>query len=372
VKISLISFDFGEYCARLAGGLAKYAQVQLLLADTECKDIIGELESAVCFQPFRKARLRQPLKQLLMVMTILRSIRKFNPDIIHFQRGHLWFNLALPLLRRYPLVITIHDPIHHIGDRQSRVTPQAIMDFGFKQACEVIVHGNSLKQSVSQRLRLSKDQIHFIPHIIIGGNNSFCSFPEDDLMVLFFGRIWEYKGLEYLIRAEPLITERVPGVRIVIAGKGEDFTRYRKLMVHPERFIVYNEYISNSQREKLFQQASVIVLPYIDASQSGVIPLASNYGKPVVVTNVGALMEMVVHGQNGLVVPPRQVEPLADAIVYLLQNRELRHRMGVAARQSTIDSSPDVVARMTLEVYKKILQSQKNNSVSKMGNNYLP
>ena len=71
--------------------------------------------------------------------------------------------------------------------------------------------------------------------------------------VLFFGRIWEYKGLEYLIRAEPLITAEVPNVKIVIAGEGEDFDRYRRLMVHPERFVVYNEYVSDDVRATLFQ-----------------------------------------------------------------------------------------------------------------------
>src|SRR5438552_16759897 len=92
--------------------------------------------------------------------------------------------------------------------------------------------------------------------------------------VLFFGRIWEYKGLEYLIRAEPLITAEVPEARIVIAGEGEDFGRYRLLMDHPEHFVVYNEYIPDQQRSELFRQASLVVLPYIEASQSGVIPLA--------------------------------------------------------------------------------------------------
>ena len=71
---------------------------------------------------------------------------------------------------------------------------------------------------------------------------------EEGNQVLFFGRIWAYKGLEYLIRAETLITACVPDAKIVIAGQGEDFRRYRGMMAHPENFIVHNEYVSNEKR----------------------------------------------------------------------------------------------------------------------------
>ena len=79
-----------------------------------------------------------------MTASLVRQIRAFQPDVIHFQQGHTWFNFALPLLKSIPLVITIHDPRHHVGDRASRITPQQIMDFGFRRADHVIVHGETL------------------------------------------------------------------------------------------------------------------------------------------------------------------------------------------------------------------------------------
>ena len=63
------------------------------------------------------------------------------------------------------------------------------------------------------------------------------------------------------------------------------------MMVHPERFIVHNEYVSDEKRAELFRRASVVVLPYIEASQSGIIPIAYRFGKPVVATTVGGLPE---------------------------------------------------------------------------------
>jgi glycosyltransferase involved in cell wall biosynthesis len=317
---------------------------------------LPKLDQAVNFQPFNQPRLRQPLQQIRMIYTILQHIRNFDPDVIHFQHRHFWFNLALPLLERYPLVLTIHDPRHHTGDRASQKTPQMIADFGYRRADQIIVHSKQLKQVVVNELRIPSEIVHVIPHIALGDDTAHNQVQEDDHLILFFGRIWEYKGLEYLIRAEPLITAQVPDARIMIAGQGEDFARYRRMMVHPEHFIVYNEYVSDDKRAELFRRASIVVLPYIDASQSAVIPIAYTFAKPVVATAVGGLPEMVDHGRTGYIVPPRDERALADAIVCLLQDRKLRHQLGTQGKQKIdTECSSEVVAQKTLAVYHRAI-----------------
>jgi glycosyltransferase involved in cell wall biosynthesis len=177
---------------------------------------------------------------------------------------------------------------------------------------------------------------------------------EEEYLILFFGRIWEYKGLEYLIRAEPLISARVPDVRILIAGQGEDFSRYARMMVHPEHFIVDNEFISEGRTAEYFRRASIVVLPYIEASQSGVIPLAYSAAKPVVATEVGGLPEMVEHGRTGYLVAPRNASQLADSVVRLLLDRNLRREMGLnGKRKIEAECSSEVIARKTIEVYRR-------------------
>src|SRR5437763_16035113 len=167
-----------------------------------------------------------------------------------------------------------------------------------------------------------------MPHIQMGGDPVPAKFEEDENLILFFGRIWEYKGLEYLIRAEPLISAKVPNARFLIAGEGEDFARYRRMMIHPDRFVVHNEYIPDDRAADYFRRATVVVLPYIEASQSGVIPMAYSAGKPVVATTVGGLPEMVENGRTGCLVAPRDSVQLAEAVTKLLLNPALRHRMG--------------------------------------------
>jgi glycosyltransferase involved in cell wall biosynthesis len=294
------------------------------------------------------------LRQLRSIRRIVTAIDRFAPDVVHYQHGHLWFNLVLPKLKRYPLVVTIHDPRHHPGDRDSKKTPQSMLDYGYRQADRVIVHATALVTSIESTIGIPAERIHVIPHVAIGATPMPAAIEEADHEVLFFGRIWEYKGLEFLIRAEPLIAEHVSDVRIVIAGEGENFDRYRDLMVHPQRFEVHNRWIGDTERAMLFSRAAVVVLPYIEATQSGVVPVAYTFGKPVIATRVGGLPECVEHEETGLLVPPRDENAIAKAVVRLLCDAPLRHRLGVNGHRKLLaEASAEVVAEQNVAVYQQ-------------------
>ena len=359
MKIAFVSYDFGEYSVRHANALAEHAEVLLVIADGVAKDHVHLLSPKVQLYKFHRPRFRQPARQVLSILQMLRRIHAFAPDVVHFQGGHLWFNLALRKLRRYPLVLTVHNPRHHIGDMSSRRTPQFIMDYGYRQADQIVVHGERLKLQVNEELGIANDRLHVISHIAMGERDANLEVAEDPRMLLFFGRIWEYKGLEYLIRAEPLIAEHFPDVRIVIAGQGEDFERYRAMMSNPDRFEVHNRRVSNEDRERMFAEAAIVVLPYISATQSGVVPIAYTHGKPVIATRVGSLQEFVDDGQTGLLVPPKDERALAEAIVSLMRDEPLRHRLGAQGMQKLESQcSPQVVAEEHMNVYRAALKSR--------------
>src|SRR5438067_3481276 len=352
LRVALISYDFGEYCIRLANALAQHAEVLLALPERMAGPYRAKLNDAVHFFPFPSARIRQAIKQFRTIGSILKSVREFGPEVVHYQGVHLWFDLALPLFRRYPLAFTIHDFRPHPGDQPFQQTPFWIEMFARRCADQLIVHSRQVRDLVARVWPGSAGKTSIIPHIQIGEELGSTEVQEEENLILFFGRIWEYKGLEYLIRAEPLISARVPNVRILIAGRGEDFSRYTEMMVHPDRFIVHNEYISEERTAEYFRRASVVVLPYIEASQSGVIPLAYSAGKPVVATRVGGLPEMVENGRTGYLVPPRDSAKLAEVVTKLLLDETLRRRMGAnAKRKIEQECSPFVVAQKTIEVY---------------------
>jgi glycosyltransferase involved in cell wall biosynthesis len=313
------------------------------------------LDTSVTLYPFTAYRLRQPLRQLSGLHRLREQIRRFSVDVVHLQAGHFWFNISLPLLR-HPFVLTIHDTQPHLGDLPSQRTPQWANEIAYRHADEIIVHAEYVRQSFLTKHPIGSEHLHVIPHIKLGEEAVLTEALEDDNTVLFFGRIWEYKGLEYLIRAEPLITAEVPGAKIVIAGQGEDFSRYRQMMVHPENFVVLNRYVSDADRDELFRRASVVALPYIEASQSGVVPVACTFSKPVVATTVGGLPEAVDDGATGFCVPPRDEKALAQAIVRLLKDPALRKCFGANAnRKINTEGLPAIVAKSTLEVYRRAM-----------------
>ena len=352
LRVAFVSYNFGEYCVRLVNALAGHADMLLVMPDQIIEPHVTKLNPAVRLVAFRNPRLRQPLRQIHNIRSLISQIHKFSPDVIHYQGAHLWFDLALPLLRRYPLVFTIHDIRPHPGDRLSQKTPQSIENFARRRADQLIVHTQYTRNLLLREWPRAAERASVIPHIQIGESPSSSNAREDENLILFFGRIWEYKGLEYLIRAEPLISAKVPNARFLIAGEGEDFARYRRMMVHPDRFVVHNEYIPEDRAADYFRRATVVVLPYIEASQSGVIPMAYSAGKPVVATTVGGLPEMVENGRTGYLVPPRDSAKLAEVVTKLLLDETLRRRMGAnAKRKIEQECSPFVVAQKTIEVY---------------------
>lgn len=366
MRIAFVSFDFGEYSIRHANALAERADVLLLLPEALAGDRASQVANNVHYEPFQKPRLRQPVRQWKTTRRVLRIIREFKPDVVHFQGGHLWFNFALPqLAREYPLTMTVHNPRHHIGDRDSRRTPQWVLDFGYRRAGQIIVHGEKLKNELELSIGADPRRVHVIPHIVMGDPEMSEESYDDGNTLLFFGRIWEYKGLEYLIRAQPLVTNRLPDTRFVIAGEGEDFARYRAMMTDASKFSVHNRRVSDEERAKLFNESSIVVLPYIGATQSGVVPVAYNHGKPVIATEVGGLPEVVDHGRTGLLVPPKDERALADAIVKLLVDHKLRQAMGVAAREKIqSECGPEVVANAHLRVYQYCIEDRTNSNVA--------
>lgn len=359
LKVAYLSYDFAEFAIRGVNGMTDECESLLMLPEQTSRDYLHLLDPQVRFEAFHKPRLRQPFSQVWTALEIVRRIRRFCPDVVHFQNGHMYFNLAMPLIQKYPLVITIHDARQHLGDNESGHTPQWMMDFGFRRADQVIVHGRSLVDTVVEELKFDRSLVHFIPLVAIGEMQSTLPISDDRQAILFFGRIWEYKGLEYFIKAAPLVTAEFPQAKFIIGGRGEDMQRYRQMMHDPACFEVHNDWISDAERDQMFASSSMVVLPYVEASQSGVISLAYAHEKPVVATRIGGLPDMVDEGKTGMLVPPRDAQSLAVAMIELLRHRDRRMEMGRAGKRKLIDEcSPNVVAKQTIDVYRATIAAR--------------
>ena len=141
---------------------------------------------------------------------------------------------------------------------------------------------------------------------------------EEEKMLLFFGFVREYKGLKYLLLAMQQIVEAFPQVRLYVVGDfGKDkedylaLIRQEKLEAHVR---IRDGYVPDAEVEPYFAGCDLVVLPYVSATQSGIVQIAYGFGKPVVVTRVGGLPEVVQDGETGYVVEPQQPEAIADAV----------------------------------------------------------
>ena len=355
MKAALVSFDFPELCATLANGVGRHADVRLCLPEPEARAASPYLRESGALVPFPKPRLRQPAAQARTCLRLARELRAWDPDVVHLQQGQLYFNQALGRLGRRPLVVTVHDATCHPGDRLSRKTPQWAMDRAFRRADRVIVHAEAVREAVVRR-GVRRSRIDVLPHPAIGLAGTAPDAPPAEPVILFFGRIWPYKGLDRLIEAEPLLAERIPGVRIVIAGEGEDLEPYRRRMTDPARYEIHNARISDEDRARLFTRARVVALPYVEASQSGVVPVAYAHGRPVVASAVGGLPEAVADGVTGLLVPPGDPRALADALARVLTEPGLAARMGAAGRSRLLgQAGAEAVGSATVAVYERAI-----------------
>jgi alpha-maltose-1-phosphate synthase len=285
-------------------------------------------------------------------IAFLNAIKRINPDVIHLQSCHPWICLFLPFLKRYKIVTTIHDVTPHPGSRT--IDQKIARNIHIKYSDALIVHGNAAKSILAETA--VTNNIFVIPH----GDYSFFAkgiekkYTEEEGNILFLGRIEEYKGLQYLIQAESRIAKSIPNFKIVIAGTGH-FKEYEDIK-KSSHFELHNYYIQDNDVGEFFQRASVVVLPYIEGTQTGIIPIAYAFKKPVVVTNVGSIPEVVEDGVTGFIVPPKDSDALADVIVKILKDDDLRRRMGENAyRKMKDDLSWDKIADKTIEVYKNVM-----------------
>ena len=263
---------------------------------------------------------------------ILGWIRELDPDVMHLDDVDVSPRLALALAgRRTPhsLVVGCHDPDPHSGERRWRLKLW-VRKLVLPRADAVVVHHRSGATALRRRhprLRKPVRVVHLGAYTFLQemADQPERETPRSRPTILLFGRITPYKGLEQLYRVAPVVASAVSDLRVVVAGnpvRGYEPPPVPSLENGGQvetRF----EYVPAHDTPALFAEADVVVCPYTDASQSGVVLTAFALGRPVVVTNVGGLAEYVEDGTSGIVVPAGDDEQLADALIRCLRDPEL-------------------------------------------------
>jgi glycosyltransferase involved in cell wall biosynthesis len=188
--------------------------------------------------------------------------------------------------------------IVHSEEEKERLigaTGKTQVKVNFHPTYEIFNSGRIPKEKAKEKLRISEENI-----------------------ILFFGFVREYKGLVYLIAAMPDILKNID-VRLVIAGEfWKDKSHYLKMIKDlnlGKKVTIIDRYIPNEEMPYFFYASDIVVLPYTSVTGSGLVQLALGFNKPVVVSRIGALSEVVCDKKTGFLVPPKNPQVLAKAVV---------------------------------------------------------
>lgn len=277
-------------------------------------------------------------------------------DIIHITKPFDYFAYILYTFRK-KIVFSIHDPIDHSSSINKRYLFNKWLSV--KILTNYIVYNKSQVDDFFNYFNISKNKKKVLVSNLSCYNCLHANKPNlvniPQKFVLFFGTVNTYKGLEFLFPAIKEIHKADPQTTFVIAGKGNyyfDISEYKNL-----KYIdIRNRFIPDDELVGLIQNCQFCILPYVDATQSGVVMSAFAFNKPCIVTNVGGLPEMVKDKYYGLVIPARNTQAIVDSVTYLLTHQQVLLKMSNTIKKDFRNGnlSWSAVANNTIEFYKTI------------------
>jgi len=229
------------------------------------------------------------------------------------------------------LILTVHNVNAATRDRRDTPVNRLSLRVQYALADHLIVHTEGMRDALASRFGVPKQKTSIVPFPV----NDVA--PETGLsraearrrlgispvakIILFFGNIAPYKGLEYLLAAVSALGSELPDVQLVVAGAQKCDSDYWQSLHHSmaplsaaSRIIAHLRYIPDEDSELYFKASDVVALPYTYIYQSGVLFLAYRYGAPVIITDVGEMKRDVVEGITGFTCRAEDSTALADAI----------------------------------------------------------
>lgn len=291
----------------------------------------------------------------------LPCIRKINPDIINAQQIEMGIpGFLAGIFLKIPYII--YGRGVYFSDIQ--IFFRQLHKIALQNAAAVIVLTESMKQTFKKDY---KGAIHVVPNgidldrfqdISRLTSRKELGINEDQKIVLYAGRLRDYKGVQFLITAMSKITHNVPHSKLLIVG--DDQGEKQKIM----KMI---EVLKLEQTIQLFDQvvpekvlffmaaADVFVLPTLREGFPNVLLEAMGSGLPIVCTNVDGLPEIVKDGENGFLVQPKNSEQLADKIIALLSDSRLAEQISKNNLEKIKDFEMDNIISQLEEVYSKYI-----------------
>ena len=289
---------------------------------------------------------------------LIEILRKIKPDIVHITHFHVWC-IFLYLLRpifKYKIFYGVHD--NPFEPKEESVFLMNFFEkFFVKKADLLLTYSNFMKESIKKYV--SNKTIEVLP---LGIHSDLCpkfekkfNSNKESLDVLFFGRIENYKGIDTLVRAYEILKKENLEIKLTIAGRGK-IDKDLENKINELDIIFKNYWISNEELCRLIENCDVLVAPYKNATQSGMVSVALAYGVPIIAINVGSFSEYIKDGVNGFLIDVDDYLTLAEKIKVLYQNRWLVVEMAKKAKEIGELYKWSSIMRKAIMLYKSYTQ----------------
>jgi len=303
---------------------------------------------------------RRAFKAAEHLSDMWRLRRSIDADVVHYQ----W--LTMPTLDTHllpgkrPRVMTAHYVLPPSPSRRQAARARRL----FGQMDAVVAHSEHGARRLRDEAGVDPSRVHVIPH---GAFDYLARLPDEKALpteldgaegpvILFFGLLRPYKGLETLLRA----FQQVRGAELWIVGNPRmDVEPLRRLAAEaPGRVRFVTRFVEDAEMPPIFRRADVVALPYCDAEHSGVLYTGLAFGKPLVLSAVGGFPEVAAE-EAAKLVSPGDPDALAATLSELVANPDARAELSAAAQAAA--SGPyswDAVASQTLALYRKLMESR--------------
>ena len=336
-RVMMVAPHFEEYAYRLCVALAAQVEV-LLVLDTGVLDaeFAGRARPTHPRLTVRHNRFRTGGE----FARLLRDMARFRPDVLHWQEPSGFikagFAAATVTLARCRTAITIHDPVPHAG-RDARVAARLmrLRRYARARVDRLFLHGPACVAQYQRGFlgtEVPDPRVRLTDHGVVLQGASVP--PATTFRAVMIGRMEAYKGLETLVEALELLAGQGRAIAVEVAGAGPEIERLHDRLVALRGVTVTTGFVPAAALIDLVAASDCVLLPYTDASQSGVLATAFANARFVIASAVGGIVDLVTDGDNGLLVPPRDPAALAAAIARAAADPALRARLRDGARRT--------------------------------------
>ncbi|MBE0411223.1 MAG: glycosyltransferase family 4 protein [Anaerolineales bacterium] len=289
---------------------------------------------------------------------ISKQIRCYKPDVLLFPMFFTWNPFLQRHLQDIPAVIAIHDPIPHPG--LSGFVFRYLEDWSIQLADRYLLFSRIFESDLHKR-GAQPEAIDYVPTGALSYYQRYSSSEgkcqSNITNLLFLGRITAYKGLDVLLDAYGEVSKRHP-VRLSIIGEG-NLRPYETALSELVNLEIVNHWIKDVEIDNYLRNADIVLLPYTQTSQSGVLDLAAAYGRPVIATKVGGIPEQIKDGETGLLIDSDSTAQLVNAIEQLLLDPEYASRLGNNLQKDYAENRNwDTIAEIVLNACQKAVNGR--------------